>query len=336
MMKRTALLLLASLSGCAGSATCDDGGCTDAATSCTTCDGGCVDLLNDSANCGACGRACTGRGVCVQGQCVLQHCPIDYVCTEPGNPCRVGSVACDWTCTGLHDLPDFTTCGRGNYCAHGECQTCTPSTPCWQPFAADACRARELDCATGQCVETGVDLPDGGACGAGLRCVEGACVAFASCREIQDGLPGFRAADDAYVVDFDGPGPRSPEPVACDFVTAGGGWTLWNSPLMDALPDNAAMPRCGPGVTHDCYAGLNAGRGSAPGLFFVERHGTSVRQLATVSPPNWVGRTGEVFDAGACGSGPECPLAGTGRCLYSQLSDAGCCTSPTSANFCVK
>lgn len=109
------------------------------------------------------------------------------------------------------------------------------------------------------------------------------------------------------------------------------------SPLVDSLPDNAAMPRCGPGVTSSCYAGTNAGRGDAPGLFFVEADSVTVRELIGVEPsPRWVQRTGFVFDAGACGAGPDCPDTSPKKCIYSQLAAGSCCTSPTSANFCLR
>lgn len=38
------------------------------------CDGGCVDTTTDSANCGACGKACTGPNVCTASVCVPPHC----------------------------------------------------------------------------------------------------------------------------------------------------------------------------------------------------------------------------------------------------------------------
>lgn len=40
----------------------------------TACDGGCVDTTTDRANCGACGKTCTGTDVCTASACAPPHC----------------------------------------------------------------------------------------------------------------------------------------------------------------------------------------------------------------------------------------------------------------------
>ncbi len=102
-------------------------------------------------------------------------------------------------------------------------------------------------CATGlsRCGDVGVDLASDparcGACGNGCsaatlgtdRCVAGRCAAR-SCAAIREA--DARAADGAYLLDLDGPGPLEARSFFCDMT--GGGWTLVENQVpAEPLPD---------------------------------------------------------------------------------------------------
>ncbi len=79
-----------------------------------TCSGVCMDLLNDPANCGACGNACT-FGICVAGECTFLQ-----ACLSP-------QVFCGDVCVDLQTNPAHCgACGNACFvtetCSGGECQ----------------------------------------------------------------------------------------------------------------------------------------------------------------------------------------------------------------------
>jgi hypothetical protein len=107
-----------------GEAVCRAGACVCFGDRARSCDGACRELGHDPYNCGACGKACGPKQVCVEGECA---------CID-----RCGSTCVDF-------LTDPMNCGRcGNACAVGGCQqgVCPPQPflPCAEPtnsLAAD-------------------------------------------------------------------------------------------------------------------------------------------------------------------------------------------------------
>src|SRR5580658_7557716 len=96
-----ALLLIAS-SGCSSS--CPTGS--------TMCGSVCVHTMTDSANCGACGKACPSGQVCSAGNCELE--------------CTGGTTQCGGKCTNtLNDPANCGACGfacsSGLVCSVGKC-----------------------------------------------------------------------------------------------------------------------------------------------------------------------------------------------------------------------
>lgn len=133
-----------SVANCAGSkcsSACKTGFADCNAKSADGCE---IDTTKDSANCGVCGKACTGGTTCVQGACV---CPAGL--TNCGGVCK----ACCPNCTGR-------TCGTDG--CGGTCGTC------------DACST--CDTAFGTCLPDGAS--NGRVCGggAGRCCSGGGCI----------------------------------------------------------------------------------------------------------------------------------------------------------------
>ncbi|MFO0605233.1 MAG: hypothetical protein U0324_18785 [Polyangiales bacterium] len=117
-----------------------------------------IDLRRQRANCGACGRACAGEGVCADGVCA---------------PCRVGLSRCGDVCVDLGDDPAHCgacdrACAGGASCEAGVCV---------------GCRAGSVRCGAA-CVDVLNDPAHCGACGracpAGRACAGGACAPCAS------------------------------------------------------------------------------------------------------------------------------------------------------------
>jgi hypothetical protein len=118
-------------------------GCPDEGVVCTSgltvCGDACVDLGGDSANCGACGRACGAGEVCQQGAC----------------GCRAGTESCGGAC--VSTASDVAHCGAcGNACPSG--QVCEAGT------CREACSAGTTRCGD-SCVDLGGDALNCGACG---------------------------------------------------------------------------------------------------------------------------------------------------------------------------
>lgn len=124
---------------CGDAATCRDGVCVTckAGGSCKAdgeccageacCDGTCVAVSSfdsDPANCGACGHACEGNGVCRQTVCEHGACGARVVkdgeACDDGNPCTKHTRCRDGVCTGS-PVRDGTVCGDAGTCQAGAC-----------------------------------------------------------------------------------------------------------------------------------------------------------------------------------------------------------------------
>ena len=112
-----------------------------------------------------------------------------------------------------------------------------------------------------------------------------------------------------------------------------GPWTLWYSADVHILESNTNLPRCGPGLETQCYAGTYVDRGYRDGIYYIEEDGTTVQQL---NPDlSWTQRSGVREDRGACSRIFYC-ASGNNICLFSYLTDSGCCTNPNQSNFCLR
>jgi len=95
----------------------------------TRCGKRCANLQSDSANCGACGTACTGGKTCSGGACV---CPVDqsfingaciprFGCTQELDTCTFGKKLCPES-TNESDAKCFVSSDGQPFCARD--QTC--------------------------------------------------------------------------------------------------------------------------------------------------------------------------------------------------------------------
>ena len=168
----------------------------------------CADLSEDVANCGACGVACPAGALCAAGGCYLPDCPnTDCSATQICRDARCASIAClgvqcaagelcsegrcfptqcptgtcspgacvdglcvDLSCNGV-------VCPTGRQCVGGLCVVpCTDGAACAPP---NPCHEGRTTCTpdSAACTDTGIDVPNGAACGASRVCLDGTCVA---------------------------------------------------------------------------------------------------------------------------------------------------------------
>jgi sugar lactone lactonase YvrE len=179
---------LANGAACAANRVCSAGACTDCvsggacvplgnachvgALSCSAAPE-CTDTLSNAAN----GTPCGTNLFCSGGACVA--CVPDASCTPTAAPCHTGKVNCS-TGTPVCDdaggtVTDGVACATGKVCNAGVCAACVTGANC---TPSNPCHVGSNDCATGAsvCVDTGVSLANGDACGAGQVCQTGACV----------------------------------------------------------------------------------------------------------------------------------------------------------------
>ena len=73
------------------------GACGNCGTARDCCGGHCVNVMNDSQNCGACGKQCTGNSYCTGGNC--SQVPCTTTCTSGSccgsQCCTAGELCCD-------------------------------------------------------------------------------------------------------------------------------------------------------------------------------------------------------------------------------------------------
>jgi hypothetical protein len=124
------------------------------------------------------GTPCGNDSVCLEGAC--SPCTAGQSCPLPGKPCRVGVIDCTAgkpACMEMGSAPAGTSCGTGMVCKDGNCAACTAADPC---VPANPCHQGALDCTggTSRCVDNGMLVAAGGACGADKVCgPDGSCVA---------------------------------------------------------------------------------------------------------------------------------------------------------------
>lgn len=99
----------------------------------------------------------------------------------PSNPCHEGQVVCsDGGVSACSDKQTVrangTACDEGSVCHDGVCAACADGTSC--TLTNSPCRSGTVDCSTGsaQCMASD-NRPNGAACGSGLVCQEGECLA---------------------------------------------------------------------------------------------------------------------------------------------------------------
>jgi hypothetical protein len=159
-----AAVILAVAASCANGSESGDAGAT-CDPPMTDCAGNCVDITADPANCGGCGKKCTGNEVCSNGQC-NPPCPSGqrYCKGEAGAGSCVTTTSDDANCGGCGKV-----CPAGQFCANGACSNgCGQGqTRCTPEAGAAYCASLKTDQANcGAC---------GATCGAAQVCAGGTC-----------------------------------------------------------------------------------------------------------------------------------------------------------------
>jgi hypothetical protein len=173
---------------CGSSSVCSDGACSAcmAGVPCplpdSPCRAGVIDcsggkpVCMDSAN-AANGKSCGAGMVCSDGMCVT--CATGGKCL-PANPCHQGTLDCangQSTCVDMNSaLAAGESCGPNMVCnSGGQCTACTAGQPC---TTTDPCKMGKIACSSGApvCMTAG-NAANGTACGNGMVCSEGSCVA---------------------------------------------------------------------------------------------------------------------------------------------------------------
>jgi hypothetical protein len=143
----------------------------------------CVDVQTDRANCGACGKLCSGQELCQGGRCV---------CTGGGgSSCSGGFTCCPSGCRNLDT--DTANCGACNRscrqnetCVSGACKCagmagCSGSQTCCSTGCADTsndpnnCGMCGKKCMPGKACKAGVCEGECTGCAMGETCCNGTC-----------------------------------------------------------------------------------------------------------------------------------------------------------------
>jgi hypothetical protein len=154
-------------------------GCSGEKASCTgasqLCGGVCTNPANDSANCGACGTACSAGFVCAAGTC--------------GLTCQAGLVNCDGTC--IDPGTDRSHCGASATCSAAASTrgvSCANGQLCSSGSCVQTCSTAQVACPIASptyCADLTRDPGNCGSCGftcpAGQQCVTSGGVTACAC-----------------------------------------------------------------------------------------------------------------------------------------------------------
>jgi len=167
-------------------------GDTDACAG-TSCNGFCTTTSADSANCGACGTACTSGTPCIDGGCGLASA--GGACTSAAQcssgmctsgvcvaGCPAGQMLCGTVC--VNEATDTNNCGAcGNVCASG--QTCSNGA------CTLVCGAGLTAC-NGACVNLATSTSNCGNCGTVCTTNNDVAACLAGACAVQSCNPGFQ------------------------------------------------------------------------------------------------------------------------------------------------
>jgi hypothetical protein len=130
----------------------------------TLCNDQCVDLDSDEANCGACGKACTGGTSCVGGSC---QCLVSVASVSaPATLQAVSTSPCNGVCCDSCQVCDQDRCRPCNACETCEGGQCAPN-PVAQPCGEGCCSSCQVcdDFTTGTCRDCNAcETCEGGKC----------------------------------------------------------------------------------------------------------------------------------------------------------------------------
>lgn len=188
-------------SQCPSGQTCQTGACQ--ACSGTICDGACVDTTTDPANCGVCGKVCSGGQTCSNKQCACPTgqalCPSE-VFNPASNMYENALICCSYCCNGqcssfcpcdtslcfIRESSSFgsllvpTCCGANQICL-GPYVGCADCGDEQQPCCTNGSRecSDSLTCFIGKCLACGTTswpCCGGTSCSDGLVCSNGVCI----------------------------------------------------------------------------------------------------------------------------------------------------------------
>lgn len=150
----------------------------------TCCGGACVDTTSDRANCGGCGKACSGVNTCISGVCRLEG-GVPPIATTGTQSCGPGLTSCGGGCVDISSDP--SNCGScGNVCpaAQSGFVSACASGSCFFERAPASCASGLASCG-GDCVDTSSDPNHCGGCdtvcASGQICFNGACATDNRC-----------------------------------------------------------------------------------------------------------------------------------------------------------
>jgi streptogramin lyase len=180
--------------GGSSDATSCEGGACDASCAPPTCVSGAPCTLSDPCAVGAIeclgdspmcihasnapdGTSCGNGETCLAGSCGL-CADAGEGCTPPEDVCVLGTRFCigagTSVCSLTGNVPDGTSCGTGTVCSRGSCVDCKTGAACVP--AGNSCDTGVMDCSGGPvCLDTGMPVPNGTACGLFKVCNAGAC-----------------------------------------------------------------------------------------------------------------------------------------------------------------